>query len=123
MFSGCGLDNTPAAFEQVGICSAGEVFGVPHRRSGDTRSAYPACRGNSGWSSKELYAPLCGDEDWLTEGPSGEVASDCLQEDLSSCDDEDFSWEASEPTTCPIKLFKRAVSPQSRRSGTSTCIW
>eukprot|EP00971_Amphidinium_carterae_P122520 2425925-Amphidinium_carterae.1 len=43
--AGVVLDST-AAFEQVGTCSTPEVFGVPQRRSGVTRSAHPSCRAN-----------------------------------------------------------------------------
>eukprot|EP00971_Amphidinium_carterae_P181692 3604831-Amphidinium_carterae.1 len=34
--AGVGLENISAVFEQVGTCSAGELFGVPHKRPGDT---------------------------------------------------------------------------------------
>eukprot|EP00971_Amphidinium_carterae_P257233 5106625-Amphidinium_carterae.2 len=44
------------------------------RRSGDTRSAYPACRVNSALSYKELRAPVFDDEAWLSEVPSETVA-------------------------------------------------
>eukprot|EP00971_Amphidinium_carterae_P136106 2696984-Amphidinium_carterae.1 len=135
-------DNTSAAFELVGTCSAasaGEVFGVPHRRPGDTRSAHPVCRENSALSSKELHAPLCDEETWLTEGFSGAFAkratlrnnkdevwgedgetasltSECLQEDLSSSDDKDFSWEALEPTKCP-QTFASSARLRLRTGG------
>eukprot|EP00971_Amphidinium_carterae_P186624 3704457-Amphidinium_carterae.1 len=61
--------------EQLSVCPtdlalpAGDVFGVPQTRSGDTRSAHPACRANSALSDKELHAPLFDDETWLLEAP------------------------------------------------------
>eukprot|EP00971_Amphidinium_carterae_P321204 6384153-Amphidinium_carterae.3 len=35
------------------------------------------------------------------DGETASLTSDRLQEDLSSSDDKDFSWEALEPTKCP----------------------
>eukprot|EP00971_Amphidinium_carterae_P042028 825674-Amphidinium_carterae.2 len=76
-------------------------------------------------SYPELHAPFFDDKTWFSEaqssgrgangvtlcnnkvaafGEDGETAplsTDCLQEDLSSSDDDDFPWESLEPTKCP----------------------
>eukprot|EP00971_Amphidinium_carterae_P096520 1910192-Amphidinium_carterae.1 len=104
------------------------VYHKGDRRSGATRFAHPSCRANSVLSDKELHAPLLDDESWLSDahtsgteakgdtfgstkaealGEDGETASlstDCLQEDLPSSDDEDFTWAPLEPIRCPQAL-------------------
>eukprot|EP00971_Amphidinium_carterae_P098167 1942057-Amphidinium_carterae.1 len=140
-------DNTSAVFGQVGTCSAGDVLGVTHWRSGGTRSAHTFCRVYSALSHKDVHAPFFDDELWLTEASAGKdaeevhssqkvaafgevddiasLSTDCLTEALSSSDDDDFTWESLKPSKCPQAFVERGFTSEEVESlnGASTWKW
>eukprot|EP00971_Amphidinium_carterae_P285089 5659292-Amphidinium_carterae.1 len=87
----CETCSSEEVFDQISSAEREDVVGVPKRKSGVTRVAHPAGRANSALSSKELEVAL--------EAPRWtfwSLSTDCLQEDLSSSDDDDFSWASLE---------------------------